>query len=433
VVAGVIVFVVVGAIVSLGAPSFDTSVRWAKEPTETSPNVVVVTPEYTAEPTVASLEPTSEATVETSASETEVAGPTRVSATFPATNPLRAVGGLAEARADHTATLLADGRVAVTGGISSGWDRDALNSVEIYDPKTRTFSSGGRLMAPRYGHTATLLQDGRVLVTGGRGREGEYVDRAEIYDPRTGKSEWVDGMLYGRYHASAALLSDGKVVVIGGRAGQGLVELPEVFDPATGWFENGELIYGANDPAPIVFRDGQIVIVGGTNERQPAEVLAVYDTSDLTFKTQAVSITTGRRARSEAASCLLADGRILVVGGKTLDGVDGTIEVIDTHNYSSVLDSRPRAQLIQPRIGHSLTALRDGSALVVGGRDDAGDSVATVERWLPGSNAAIPIGTMAEGRSDHTATLLRDGSVLVVGGRSSGDVFLATAGIYAPS
>jgi hypothetical protein len=418
----VVVFVAIGAIASLAAPSVDYSEPWA-EPTATPVYVVVITPESTAEATTA--------TVETNASGSDQALPT--SPAFPAADPLREVGSLAQGRAEHTATRLADGRVAIIGGVSSRWDRDALDSVEINDPATGTFRSGGQLMAPRYGHTATLLKNGRILVTGGIGRQGEYVDQAEIYDPATGTSNPA-GTVPGRYRASTALLPDGTVLLVGGRDEDGPAQRVGEFDSKGTYFgETIEPVYGADGSAPVMVKDGQMVIVGGNGENPPAEVLAVYDIEKRDFRTQDVSITGNRPAREEAASCLLMDGKILVAGGMTAIGIDGSIQIIDTGNYLSAVDTGPRPQLIQPRIRHSLTALPDGSALIVGGRDGNGNAIATMERWLPSRNATVAVGTMAAARSDHTATLLADGSVLIVGGRSAGDTFLASAGLYLPS
>jgi hypothetical protein len=72
-------------------------------------------------------------------------------------------------RAVHSATTLADGRVLIAGGCTTpGCDGfDAARTIEIYDPRSRTLSEGPRLAAPRANHTATLLAGGRVLFTGG--------------------------------------------------------------------------------------------------------------------------------------------------------------------------------------------------------------------------------------------------------------------------
>jgi hypothetical protein len=78
-------------------------------------------------------------------------------------------------RAAHTATLLPDGRVLITGGLTG------LASTEIFDPTTETFTPAGNLSVARAGHSATLLSNGKVLIAGGY--NGSYLASAELYDP----------------------------------------------------------------------------------------------------------------------------------------------------------------------------------------------------------------------------------------------------------
>src|SRR5438874_788641 len=81
------------------------------------------------------------------------------------------------------ATPLRNGRILIAGG-SDG--RNALASLEIYDPATRTFSSApGTMLVPRESHTATSLANGRVLIAGGSNASGA-LDAAELYDPAGG-------------------------------------------------------------------------------------------------------------------------------------------------------------------------------------------------------------------------------------------------------
>ena len=96
-------------------------------------------------------------------------------------------GDLKRVRAgDATATLLADGRVLVTGGGSL-----AAPFSETYDPATEQWTIRENLLVGRRGHTGTLLADGRVLVAGGffccTGDGQIFTDSAEIYDPTTGR------------------------------------------------------------------------------------------------------------------------------------------------------------------------------------------------------------------------------------------------------
>ncbi len=102
---------------------------------------------------------------------------------------------LNDSRCRHTATLLRDGRVLVAGGFSQGAQISARGfpaktgtrtaRVELYDPRTRTWTSGGSMLVRRAGHAAVLLEDGRVMVVGGEADGEPHLPTAEVYDPAT--------------------------------------------------------------------------------------------------------------------------------------------------------------------------------------------------------------------------------------------------------
>jgi large repetitive protein len=159
-------------------------------------------------------------------------------------------GSLGTARAVHTATLLGDGSVLVVGGLAQSATPDEsgetattlLDSVERYDPATGTFSPAGTLLVARGGHTATLLPDGRLLITGGVDPDGAAIGSAELFDPATGTSTATGDMVKARGLHTASLLPNGQVLLVGGELGETPTEgadpvgSPEVYDPATGTF-----------------------------------------------------------------------------------------------------------------------------------------------------------------------------------------------------
>ena len=111
----------------------------------------------------------------------------------PATGSWSSTGSLNQARDSHTATLLADGRVLVAGGEGQGSSHGGLASAEIYDPATGTWTPTGSLGQAREQHTATLLANGRVLVAGGEAPGGAALASAELYDPASGTYLGYDG------------------------------------------------------------------------------------------------------------------------------------------------------------------------------------------------------------------------------------------------
>jgi hypothetical protein len=144
-------------------------------------------------------------------------------------------GNLNTARIGHKATLLPNGKVLVVGGlVHCGEDFCSFtNSAELYDPATGTWSYTNSLHTERSGHTATLLQNGKVLAAGGfsncaNWRSGcSILNSAELYDPATGKWSITAYLNRGSY-APATLLTNGRVLVAGDAGGN----TAELYDPS---------------------------------------------------------------------------------------------------------------------------------------------------------------------------------------------------------
>jgi hypothetical protein len=130
------------------------------------------------------------------------------------------------ARAYHTATLLANGKVLVTGGVNGS---GPLSSAELYDPASNSWSAAGTMSAAREEHTATLLPDGKVLVTGGETSSGAALSSAELYDPASNSWSAAAPMSVAREEHTATLLANGKVLVAGGTPGTSA----QLYDPGT--------------------------------------------------------------------------------------------------------------------------------------------------------------------------------------------------------
>jgi len=196
---------------------------------------------------------------------------------------------MATARGYHTATRLADGRVLVIGGSADAWTSNAplIASAEIYDPKAGTFSTTGQLNVARAWHTATLLADGRVLITGGQSTGGEQLASAELYDPGTGRFTPTGSMEVGREYHTATLLNDGRVLVAGGGGDYtnlNFLASAELFDPKTGTFTaTGPMADARTYHGASLLPDGRVLVTGGYGAKAPLASAELFDPKAGTF------------------------------------------------------------------------------------------------------------------------------------------------------
>jgi hypothetical protein len=191
-----------------------------------------------------------------------------------------ATGPMTEARTGHAAVLLGAGKVLVVGGaVPTGAGERALASCELYDVTAKTWTPTGSLAVARKGHQATLLPDGRVLVTGGDAVPGvpyrvESLASAEVYDPKTGTWTRVDDLPGGGRSGHRCVRTPRGAVVIGGvgrpRATSGYRDVA-AFDPATGgWTPTGALAAGRSAFPAVDLADGRVLVVGGRGPTGPA-------------------------------------------------------------------------------------------------------------------------------------------------------------------
>jgi hypothetical protein len=195
----------------------------------------------------------------------------------PKTSRFSMAGGLAISRWDHAATLLADGRVLISGGSTMG---DIAEQSELYDPETDSVAYGGRLTDPRRGHATTLLPDGRVLIAGGirephgDGDRTRPLSSAEVYIPDTGRFVAANPMKAPRYGHTATMLPEGLVLITGGFGSTGAVATTELFDPASGSFAPGASMSVAREGhTATLLDDGRVLISGGNDARDTTSAL----------------------------------------------------------------------------------------------------------------------------------------------------------------
>jgi hypothetical protein len=341
-----------------------------------------------------------------------------------------ATGSMHVARGQHTATLLNNGKVLVAGGLGgSGGSLPA--SAELYDAATGNWTSTGSMSRARWNHSATLMNDGKVLVAGGQGSDerGYQVSlaSAELYDPATGT--WTDtgSMNVVLTAHEARLLSDGRVLAVGGRTvwGGGNVSSAELYDPTTGiWtVTSSQAVVRDSAYTVTLLKNGKVLVAGGYKGGTVLASSELFDpVAGIWGFARSMNI-----ARFNHTATLLNTGRVLAVGGFK-DGVAyGSAESYNpTTGYWSLAGN-----MADGRQGHTASLLSNGKVLVAGGnflQNGTTRYLARAELYDPATGAWSIAGSMNVARAGHTAVLLNNEKVLVVGGVSgSGSTALASA------
>ena len=299
----------------------------------------------------------------------------------PKSETWNSAASMAKALEFRSVTPLPSGKALVAGGCLSArdWTEPGLRAdagAEVYDPLTEMWSTTGSVQWHRYGHTATLLPSGKVLVAGGQDI-GEALGSAEVYDPSTGAWSATDSLAWARYGHTATLLPSGKVLVAGGCGVLGMFGKAELYDPATGtWRAVGSLVVPRELHTATLLASGKVLVAGGETGQTWADVLASAELYDSTAETWSGS---GRlqNVRSGHTASLLPSGRVLVAGGPFR--LCREAELYDPATQTSS-NTHP---LAMPRQAHSATLLASGSILIAGGQDGDGLSLSSTEVYRP--------------------------------------------------
>ena len=337
-----------------------------------------------------------------------------------------AAGAMFVARKSHAATLLQNGKVLVTGGYNGGY----LATAELYNPNLGTFTAtSGEMNSARAEHTATTLPNGHVLVVGGNGGS-TIASSAETYDPSEDTFTTTSSSpISARSGHTATLLSDGTVLIVGGYSGSSYLNSAEVYDPDAATFEiTGSMKDQRSGHTATLLSDGRVLIAGGRNSDGYLSSAEIYDPSTQKFTTTSAMAAT-RRGHS---ATLLSSGKVIITGGFNGTYLN-TAEVFDSATGKFIAVS---GSMTAPREGHAAALLPTGKVLVTGGRNDY--YLASVELYDPATGTFAPSpASMAAARQLHSATVLSDGRVLLAGGLNASlltfDINLSASDNIAPN
>lgn len=315
----------------------------------------------------------------------------------PATGTFTSTGTMRVARSLHTATLLTDGSVLIAGGqdVVSGL---SLRSAEVYNPQTGAFTATGRMGEGRDAHAALRLAGGKVLVVGGdrctlgpKGVSCFALSNAELYDSRTHRWAFAGAMRASRVSHTATLLRNGKVLVTGGCAqvfvGNGAcfgaaLSSAEVYDPATGAFTpTGSMGVPRSGHTATLLPTGAVLITGGcaSYDTYDGACLSTLSSAEVYDPATGAFMSTGPMgvARSGHTATLLPNGTVLVAGGDCC----GTAELYTPRTGAWTTTGG----MSRGRFGFTATLLPSGQVLAAGG-----DCCGTAELYTPVTVAISP-------------------------------------------
>jgi hypothetical protein len=306
--------------------------------------------------------------------------------------------------------------LVVAAVVATGlWLQGATPSVP-----TGQWQTGAALGQPRTGAVPVMLDDGRVLLVGGRAA-GAPVAAVDVVNPDGSIAAGIP-LSVPRAGHTAVRLADGSVLVAGGTtlvaSDQGTVEAATataevLYAGATQWIAATGLTQARTGATATSLPDGRVLVAGGADDNGPLDTFEIYDPISTTFHPGGLL----SAARAGHAAAVAGKASVLVAGGHNASGAIGTADIIDADTGGVVTVTMTAA-----RDGASATALLDGRVLVAGGWDGAND-LATAEVIDPASattTATLPMGSRR--RNPQALLLDHNATVLITGGTNAGAV-----------
>ena len=330
-------------------------------------------------------------------------------------------------RFGHSATLMDDGRVLVSGGFTGVANRNKIdpipiNTFQIYDPATDSWLLLARDVIPSFGSGAVKLSEGKYLSLGITAFGSEPTGSAGVLDPQNMSWTILPSPPSARAFPALAILQDGRVLVLSGLVPSDSdasvtesIRDTVTLDPSTGiWEAAAPVSNSGGSPTVVSLDDGRIMVL-----QDGVSGAEIYDpASDVWTHTSPANVTF-----LDVTAVKLPGGTVLVIGGASeADDANSTAPVAeiydpwaDTWTFTGPMNEK--------RIHQTLTLLPDGNVIAIGGVGaNLVEPLATSEIYDPRTNKWLPGPEISVGRYAHTATLLSDSRILIFGGiRLDGD------------
>lgn len=333
-------------------------------------------------------------------------------------------GDLAKARSRATTAVMSDGRVMIAGGLTIA---TTTASIEIYDPSSGLFSGSPFLAMsePRSAVMGVALPTGQVLIAGGREDvgSGSSLRSAELFDPISQQSMSTGMLGTRRENATATLLADGRVLIVGGSdngdgggpdgdQGSGALSSAEIYSPLSGMFSpTGSMSTQRDRANAVLLADGRVLVIGGYNSFSGSDLQTseIYDPATGLFS-QVATMPGG--GRTGATTTLLTNGKVLVAGGS-----NGNTYLSSAVLYNPADNSyATTGSMSTTRSLAGAVLLPSDKVLLVGGKSGRFSATSSIESYDPATGTFAGEGNLATARASASVSILPNGRILVAGG-----------------
>ena len=306
-------------------------------------------------------------------------------------------------------TVLNDGTVLVAGGRGLG---TSLNSAEIYSPAAKAFTVVGNLISARYNHSATMLDNGEVLIAAGANDSGTLAS-AELYNPSTRTFTPTASLTTPRNWFTATHLLNVTVLIAGGEVSSGTLASAELYNPATGTFTlTGSTNVPRGYATATLLNNGLVLVAGGTNSSGTSPAPNLQSGNRVIYLYRNMN-----SARYLHTATLLNSGAVLIAGG-SLPSSGNDVPLAGAETYNPATGALPSRKSAHGAPGCNATELEQGTVLIAGGEVDPGASLVettSAEIYDPVAQTFSITGNLTNARESPSSALLANGDVLFAG------------------